>query len=360
MTFTLLDCIIATNPVTMLDNQHIRSLLEKQYAEELSAREQETLDGFLKTEIGERILSAFMDEKDLDAFDDTSYMAPSISKEIFDKLQSSIKKGAAQGSRKEVKQFFLQNTYKIAASLAGLLILSGTVFFAYQRFQRVTYITHFGQKETIILPDLSTVTLNGNSSLTYQRSWASATIREVELRGEAFFNVVKNKQKPFIVHAGEVEIKVLGTSFNVKSYSDDAAVEATLVEGKITIQNTGGNKEGEIIMAPNQQATFSKASRQITLSQVKTDTYTSWKNGRLVFEEEPFGEIMKDLERRYGVHIEMADETAKACRFSATLDQESLKEVLDLFSSTTDLSYRMSGDEVMITGNLCTTKPLTP
>lgn len=341
----------------MRDNPYIRSLLEKQYSEGLSTDEMEILNRFLKTENGEKLLHAFMDEKALEAFDQSRPIVTGYTSAIFNKLQSSIKQQTKMRSRKVAGQFFLHHASKIAASFVGVLLLALSGIFAYQKYQTVTYTTDFGQKETIILPDLSTVTLNGNSSLTYNRDWEDAALREVGLQGEAYFNVTKSKHKPFIVHASDIEIKVLGTTFTVKSYDDDESVEACLLEGKIAIQSKADIDRNEIILTPHQVATFSKSSQKITLSQVRTDIYTSWKSGKLIFEDERFGEIVKSLERKYGVRIEVLDDASKTCRFSATIDHESLKEVLDLFASTTGLSYRISGKAVKITGRLCATNP---
>ena len=341
----------------MRDDQYIRSLLEKQYNEGLSTEEKEVLNRFLRTDNGEKLLHAFMDEKALEAFDQSRPIVTSYTSAIFNKLQSSIKQEAKMRSRKDAGQFSLHHMSKIAASFVGVLLLALAGIFAYQEHKTVTYTTDFGQKETIILPDLSTVTLNGNSSLTYNREWEEAALREVDLQGEAYFNVTKSKHKPFIVHASDIEIKVLGTTFTVKSYDDDESVEACLLEGTIAIQSKADIDRNEIILIPNQKATFSKSSQKITLSQVRPEIYTYWKTSKLIFEDERFGEIVKSLERKYGVRIEMQDDASKTCRFSATIHYESLKEVLDLFASTTDLSYRISGKAVKITGRLCATNP---
>lgn len=338
-------------------NRYMRFLLEKQYNEGLSPDERKALNAFLKTGDGEKQLCVFMDEKALEAFDQPRPISSGHTSSIFNKLQSSIKQEAKMRSRKDAKRFYLYHTPKIAASIVGLLLLVLGGVLAYQKYQTVNYTTDIGQNKTIVLPDLSTVTLNGNSSIKYSQDWESVALREVDLQGEAYFNVTKSKHKPFIVHAGDIEIKVLGTTFTVRSFNGGESVEACLITGRIAIQSKTDVDRNEIILTPNQKATFSKSSQKITLTEVRTEISTPWESGKLIFEDKPFGEIVKSLERKYGIRIKVQDDASQNCRFSATIDQESLKEVLDLFASTTGLSYRISGNAVEIIGRLCTTNP---
>ncbi|MEX2234565.1 MAG: FecR domain-containing protein [Cyclobacteriaceae bacterium] len=341
----------------MHDDPYLRSLLEKLYNEGLPAAEKKVLDSHLRTAEGEKHLDAFMDEKSSEVFDQTSHFAAGHRAGILRKLQASIRQEAQTRSRKDFGGFALPFAFRIAASFVGVLLVVFAGVFAYQKYQTVVYATDFGEKETIILPDLSTVILIGNSSLAYARDWENGALREVNLQGEAWFNVTKSEHKPFVVHAGDIDIKVLGTTFTVKSYEEDESAEACLLEGRIAIQSKADNDRDEIILTPNQKATFLKSSQKITLSQVTPDILTSWRSSKLVFEDERFGEIVESIERKYGVRIEMQDEVSKACRFSATIHHESLKEVLDLFASTSGLEYRISGKAITITGKLCATNP---
>jgi transmembrane sensor len=341
----------------MDDNPYITSLLEKLYREGLSHAEKEALNAFIRTEEGERQLRAFMDEKAVEAFDESSPMAPGETSAIFNKLQTNIIQEGETRPRKDGGRLAFYQVSKIAASFIGVILLVFAGILAYEKHQTVAYSTDLGEKETILLPDLSTVTLHGNSSLTYKRNWEDGASREVDLHGEAYFSVTKSKDKPFIVHAGDIDVKVLGTTFTVRSYEEDESVETSLLEGSIAVRSRADLDADEIVLSPNQKATFLKSSQRITLSQVTPDLYTSSASSKLVFEDARFGEIVRSLERKYGVRIAVHDDASEACRFSATIHYESLKEVLDLFASTTDLSYRISGKAIEITGELCTTNP---
>ncbi len=223
---------------------------------------------------------------------------------------------------------------------------------------RSVYKTEAGQKTTIILPDNTTVTLNGNSSLSYRDNWNEEKFRSVDLSGEAYFEVTSNAQKPFVVNTAGISIKVLGTTFNVKSYDEDERVETTLVEGKVSIEKmTKGHPAHEIIeLSPDQKATFNKESRKIILEQVKPESEAAWIRGSLVFEDEPFSEIIKDLERLYGVKIFVKDKAALQCTFNIRLEGESLEEVLKLFSLSEDVKYRIEDRQAWIEGSLCDRK----
>lgn len=340
----------------MENRKAIKSLFMRYVRNELSREEQEKVRKYLLTSEGKSCMEEVMEETAEKEFYLEGEIDPRISNKIYTKLQASIRSAKKSDSKTAAKQFYFGNLLKVAAVFAGLLLLSAVVYKVYMNYQTVVYTTASGQKEKVVLPDLSTVTLNGSSSLTYDKGWDSAEKREVHLEGEAYFDVVKNTDKPFIVHASKLKIKVLGTSFNVKSYKEDDLVETTLVEGKVAIEN-GRNKRPDaqdVILTPNQKAVFSKISEEIILTEVEAAYHTSWKSGKLIFEDEPFGEIVKDLERWYGVKIKLSKETSRQCRFRVKIEEESIKEVLDLFKSTTDLTYTIEGNQITIKGKLCT------
>ncbi len=246
----------------------------------------------------------------------------------------------------------------LAATFIGIVMLAGTYFYISKVYDVTVYETIAGQKTTIILPDNTIVTLNGSSSLSYRGDWKEENLRSVTLTGEAYFKVTSNAQKPFVVNTSDISIKVLGTTFNVKSYDDDEAVETTLVEGKVIIEKAIAHAEPERIeLLPDQKAIFSKNSKQIVLENVKPESEAAWVKGSLIFEDEVFSEILKDLERWYGVKIIVKDKASLKCRFNATLENESLEEVLKLFSLSGNVTYSIQdGNQVWIEGSLCNKK----
>jgi ferric-dicitrate binding protein FerR (iron transport regulator) len=238
-------------------------------------------------------------------------------------------------------------------------MLAGIYFYISQVHSITVYKTLAGQKTTVILPDNTVVTLNGNSSLSYRGDWKEENLRSVLLTGEAYFKVTSYAQKPFVVSTSDISIKVLGTTFNVKSYDDDEAVETTLIEGKVIIEKEAEDQalSERIELLPDQKAIFSKNSKQIVLKNVKSESEAAWIKGSLVFEDEPFSEIVKDLERWYGAKITVKDKASLPCRFNTRIENESLEEVLKLFSLSGNMTYSIQdGNQVWIEGSLCDKK----
>ena len=212
-----------------------------------------------------------------------------------------------------------------------------------------------GQKSVMLLTDGTRVWLNADSKLTYAKNFGELDSREVYLEGEAFFDVVRNPSKPFIVHTSDVNIKVLGTSFNVKSYADDGLIETTLVEGKVEIDKPDdlSRSDSKVVLRPNQKATFSKESREIDIKEVVAQETVAWRNDRLVFKSESFSEVIKQLERWYNVSIHVEESAHLSCTLTASIEKESLEEILDFLAVTHRIDFSISGNEVYIKGSLC-------
>ena len=212
-----------------------------------------------------------------------------------------------------------------------------------------------GQKSVMLLADGTKVWLNADTKLTYAKNFGEHDLREVYLEGEAFFEVMSDPDKPFIVHTSELNIKVLGTSFNVKSYAEDGHIETTLVEGKVEVdkRRVPSGSEGKVILKPNQRATFSKESHDIDVEEVVADEAVAWRRDRLVFKSESLSEVIKQLERWYNVKIHVENAEDLSCPLTANIEKESLSTVLDLLAVTHNISFTINGKEVLIKGSVC-------
>jgi ferric-dicitrate binding protein FerR (iron transport regulator) len=235
----------------------------------------------------------------------------------------------------------------------------------------------YGSKSTIELPDSSEVVLNSGSSLEYPDHFG-ATDRTVFLHGEAYFDVKRNKHKPFYVKTDEVTIKVLGTQFNVKSYPEENIMETILVSGSVEIlpnkqiYNTERQVYKRILLRPNEKAVFmhNDISRSVAKEGIhkplenriltatiasqkteKTEKDIAWKNNILILNNEPFKEIIKKLERWYNVQITLEDETLDSVRFSARFSGESIADVLHALSLTQPFKYEINKNIVKIKTN---------
>jgi transmembrane sensor len=247
--------------------------------------------------------------------------------------------------------------YWYAAASVSIILTAATLYFynlpsVRNFFSTRVEITPRGKRTFIALEDGTNVWLNADSRLSYPKSFKEAKTREIQLEGEAYFDVAEDKQKPFIVHTSDIRIKVLGTSFNVKSYEKDGTIETTLIRGKVTIESTVDSKN--LTLLPSQQAVFEKQSKKLFLEHKEEAVdYTSWRDGRLVFDDQPLSDIVNELERWFNVTIEVEDQASLNCHFSAKVNNKTLKEVLELFKDSEAIDYRLDGAKVFISGKLC-------
>jgi transmembrane sensor len=233
--------------------------------------------------------------------------------------------------------------------------------------------TRNGSKTNIILPDGSKVWLNAGSKLTYDKDFGE-TLRNVNLTGEAYFDVVHNADKPFVIHTKAMDIKVLGTEFNVKSYPEESTTEASLIRGSIEV--TLKDKRAEkIIMKPNEKLVVSNEISPVapaTLPAAKklrntvpiislehlnyfsldsTILETSWVNNRLVFEDESFEQVATRMARWYGVEFEFGNADIQRLRFTGNFKNETVDEAMKAMQITADFSYRIADKHIFITKN---------
>ncbi len=267
------------------------------------------------------------------------------------KLSSKVKKNNNRSTYKPILISSNKFTIYRAAAVALILIsLSLTLFWISDNFNnsKVKFVTIFaplGEKSKVQLADGTIVWLNSGSSLKYAADF-NRTNRTAVLEGEAYFDVTHDKSNPFFVKTKDVKIKVWGTSFNVRAYNNDNIVETTLEHGSISMQLP--NQKKDVFIKPGQQLLFSKSSSSVQLKKVDVDVFTSWKQNILKFDNADFNEIIKKLERWYGVHILLDSKMKHSERYTMTIKTESLREVLKRIKITTPISYKIEVDSVFI------------
>ncbi len=333
-----------------MDSQsfRIQTLLQRFLRDECNEAEMRELLQYLNSREGIREAEQEMDARFM--MPGGISITPEVSERILDRLRNNVglteKSKEATGVPNNSRKYLL----RFAASVAGLLLMAGIAYFILNKEQMQLYTTEAIQKRTVILPDGSLVTLNGGSSISFK---AGDARREVLLDGEAYFDVKHDPEKPFYVNTSQIEIKVLGTAFNVKSYAGDDAVETTLIRGKVTVRNLSGpEKNEEIELIPNQQAVFDKTTLLLNKAGVEKETGTAWHKGNLVFEDEPIQNILEELGKWYGVNIQVASES-KDCRFNIFIENETLDEVLQLFDGINNARVIQNGKRIKIEGKLC-------
>jgi transmembrane sensor len=194
----------------------------------------------------------------------------------------------------------------------------------------------YGQTNHLTLFDGTEVWLNSGTKFRYPNRF-NAGERKVYVEGEAFFKVTPNKKLPFKVQAGEMEVEVLGTSFNVSAYADDSAQSVVLVEGKVQINNNRGSKIGELL--PGQMA-YQTPDKGIRVQNVSTSEYTNWKDGVLNFREERLEDLAKKLERWYNIEISFGNEKLKEHLITGTiLRNKPIDQIIAILEMTAPIRF---------------------
>lgn len=200
-----------------------------------------------------------------------------------------------------------------------------------------------GEKSKIILADGSLVWLNSETILKYD----ALSPRKVTVNGEAYFEVKKDKEHPFEVStASGMKVKVTGTKFNLRSFSNETFVETTLDEGEVIIENP--EHSSLAILKPGQQAKYNIKDDQVSVQNVSTPIYSVWKNNELRFQDVSFFELVTQMERWYGVSIKLDSTVSRDDRFTMTIKTESLRELLKMMQLTSKFDYEINGGQISI------------
>ncbi len=244
---------------------------------------------------------------------------------------------AMRTTASDIEKGKIKNNFRllllIAATFTGILILTGVVYF-FLLSQEMTQInTTYGETQKIILPDSSVVTLNANSSIQY-RDWDKKE-REVWLTGEAFFDITKNPLQggpKFIVHTEGLDVEVLGTRFNVRNRHN--ATEVVLNSGKLRLNFDG---DQEIFMEPGDMVAYSLTNNLLDRKKVNPETYTSWRNKILVFEESRLDEIGAVLHDNYGYVLTFQDPEIAKFRFTTKLSANEIDLLFPMLEESFNL-----------------------
>lgn len=202
----------------------------------------------------------------------------------------------------------------------------------------------------LVLSDGTKIKLNAGSSIKYPVKFLEGNDRMVYLNGEAFFDVTKDQKHPFIVNANEINIRVLGTQFNVSSYPEDQQISTVLVEGAVSIYNReeAYNKNTASLLTPGHKAEWGKIKKSISIEDADTSIYTAWMNGELIFKDLPFNNIIHKLERHYNVTIVNNNKLLGKKRFDATFDTETIEQVLNTLNKGVAIQYTIKNDQIII------------
>lgn len=262
-------------------------------------------------------------------------------------------------------------------STAAVLLVSVTFWFLLGQVKGNSVVVNYkpddvltqkGTRTKTLLPDGSSVWLNAGSKISYVNDFSGKT-REITLEGEAFFDIAKQPNRPFIVHVSGYDIKVLGTAFNVKSYPEDKTVETTLLRGLVQLTKEGDGKQPPIYIHPNQKIIVEKPEisknvqdvslpRQVAIKEyeiINIDSAeadkvpeTAWVYNRLDFKGESFDELARKMERWYNISIVFEDEKAKQLKFTGSFQDETIEQAFEALDAAKPFDYSVQGNKVYV------------
>lgn len=324
------------------------SLLEKFMRGETSRDEEEILSDWLRSPEAGKQLSNYYQE----AWENSdNILATEIQGRMFERIKSQMH-NTTRKLDKQKRILRVKRLFQYAAII--LMVLGAGVgghFYTVHQTQQTpiensNYLvqTGKGQRANITLPDGTVVWLNSYTQLHYNANYGM-TQRVVSLTGEAYFEVAKDKEKPFIVETKGMNVEALGTTFNVKAYQEDSRIIATLFSGSVRVSANGGN----VILSPDENATFERSSGKLAVHKLENSSYAKmWRNNDLVFNGETLEEIAVLLNRMYNVQIIFKSERIKQYRFSGVICNNSLDNVIELISLTSPITYETCGDTIIL------------
>ena len=236
---------------------------------------------------------------------------------------------------------------RVAAILIPLFIIAGGYHYYTSAKSNLTEISvAYGEDKHLFLPDGSEIWINAGTTIKYPNEFSDAE-RLVHLDGEAYFSVKKDESKPFIVQTKALSVKVLGTKFNAKAYSNDEKVMTTLTSGKVEVTT---NTKASKILKPNEQLIFNKATSVIDIAEILPDETNSWLTGQLIFNNVPLKEIAQTLERRFNIAIDNKTNIPDSKLYSVKfLKNESADEIMTVLEELVGFACERNNNKLILT-----------
>jgi transmembrane sensor len=279
------------------------------------------------------------------------------------RIRASIEEQTQDGGRQPVP---LRRWWLLAGSVAAsILMVLGLVYLLKSEKPAGTQVagtlswveyTNFKKKiELYTLPDQSKVWLHPQARLSYSPSLATDTLREVRFSGEGFFDVARDTLHPFVLYSGKLKTQVLGTSFNVKAYENEAVYHVSVVTGSVAVSTPASEKMETLVLKPNQQVAYTSSTSSLSLTtldekQVKKET---WQPVSLVFDDAPLVEVVARLQKTFRVRISLSNEALERCRLKVDFNRQRLPEILEMISTLLGTTYEMEGENIRISGDGC-------
>jgi transmembrane sensor len=207
--------------------------------------------------------------------------------------------------------------------------------------------TDRNQRASIQLSDGTKVNLSVDSRIKMPDQFAR-DVREIELKGEAYFDVAHSPDRPFIIRSGNTTVQVLGTDFGVRAYPDEDQIRVVVKSGSVAVRSIIGQDENSVILQPGQLARVASNSTNINTEWVDPDSYLGWIDGKLSFNQNTLSEVISQLERWYDLEVVLENQSIKDRRLTAVIDSRSLNNVLNVISQSVDLSYEVIDNKIFL------------
>lgn len=323
-----------------MDKIYYKELIEKYFDGNITDAEIKKLSDWIKND---RHLQNWWEEE-------FSKSDAGINPVLRDKLFARIKEqtqGKEETQGKENPRTIRMNPWKWAAAIVLPICIAFFTYYLVDSSQTVgaPFIVKADKRDkaTIELPDGTNVVLNSASQLSYLNNFGENG-RRVQLNGEAYFKVAHDEKCAFIVQVGDLEVKVLGTSFNVSAYEDAKDVTVVLLEGKVGVYA----QKTSHIMKPGDKIEYNKATHKITATQVHPSDYIEWTKGNIYFEKESLENIMKTLSRIYDVEIRFDSNKLPNEYFTGTIPGGGIQNALNILMLTSPFYYEMDGSVIVL------------
>ncbi len=340
------------------NNATFSSLVSKYLKETCSAEEAQKVVSFMENpEYDKELKEDFGAQWANLNFSESSFTSEDklMLDQILDRIHHKIRMAEENSP---AKQYSYQKFFTLFARAAAVLILPLLLYSIYvtiritnsQQVERKELVwqtvkTPAGMQTDFLLPDGSHVWLNSGSVLKYPVSFAS-DVRQVELTGEAFFDVAQNPEHPFLVQAGKMNIAVKGTRFDLINYPDETLTELILESGSVNLFSGKYSDHQSIAnIRPGQSASLDNTNSKLTIGKVDIDKYTAWKEGKLIFKDDRMDEVVRKLNRWFNVDIILESPELNEYVYTATYRDETLNQILELLTISAPIRYSISERE---------------
>lgn len=327
-----------------MDKIEIQYLIKKSFDNSISNSDKERLSLW--------VLESLENEKKFNEYTESLHEKGllALSDEFDVEYSLFLIKRRIKKAKNKTKAFFYLKYAAVVIPFLFLLGLSYNNFFTTEPalvsnqeivFKEVS--SGYGSYAKLLLPDSSVVWLNSGSTISYPESFDLLKERRVSLNGEAYFEVTKNREKPFIVDTKKVDVKVYGTEFNVNSYNEYSTMNVALIEGKVSILDGHVANQKELaILRSSDVIEFNTIENKLYRSiDLNIKKYSAWRDGYLLFSATPLNQVIQRLEKWYNVEISIEDENLKAYEFTATFKEEPLTNILDLLCLSSHMEYKV-------------------